>query len=191
MVAALLTAVSLSPPATAAPPQPDRATVEQLLSGVEDLPTRQDLLRLGAGVDAVLRQIVEHPSARALARTRAITALRFFPSKTTRTTLLAVIAQGRGVTRPSLALLDLEQAAVAYAIVAGPAALAALEPLLIHANLDVRASAAEAVRRTGHPRAEALLARRARLDPSATVRQQIQRELTRLRRARRMAAQPR
>lgn len=175
------------PAAAQDPPPPDRRAVELALSDHETLLSKERLLRLGPGVEGVLRQLVTSPSRRALARSRAIAALRFFPSKETRTALLGVIRTARKVIKPSVALIDLQEAAVSYAVVAGPASLATVSGLLRHANLDVRSSAAEAVRLSRHPRAEAVLLARVKRDPSATVRYRIQRELKLLRSGRRGA----
>jgi HEAT repeat protein len=182
----ILAALLLSPALEAAAQDlPQRETVEQALIGIHDLADKKSLSSLGPGVDVVLQKIVTHPSHRALARTRAISALQHFPSAAARAVLLAVIKRGRKLTKPSLALLDLERAAVSYAVVAGPAGLPELQRLLTHANLDVRGTAAQAVRLTRHPRAEALLTGRLKRDSSATVRHAIKRQLELLRQKRR------
>jgi len=180
-----LAALLLGQPPAAAQDLPQREAVEQALMEIHDLDNKQQLQSLGAGVDVVLLQIVAKPSHRALARTRAISALQHFPSKAARAALLTVIKRGRKLTRPSLALHDLERAAISYAVIAGPAALPQLSRLLTHVNLDVRASATEALRLSRHPRAEALLTGRLKRDRSATVRHAIKRQLELLRLERR------
>lgn len=166
--------LALCSAAYAAPPP--RATVEQVLSGIEFIPTRQALLSLGPDVDRVLRDIVARPSRRRLARTRAISLLRHFPSKATRAALLNVIRANTRAVK-GLPLVDLQQALVSYAVAAGPASLSVCRPFLDHKHMDVRFEAARALRLGGNPRALPLLQRRKQVESSPMVRHQLTRQI--------------
>jgi HEAT repeat protein len=147
-----------------------------MLSNHERVPDRAELRALGPDVDAVLREIIEQPSHRLLARTRAIALLGEFRSKTNAKLLLQVIKDNAEVRR-GLGLIDLQHALIAYAAQRGPKALEVLEPFLSHAKLDVRARAARAVRVAGGPEAKRALKLQLDNEPSATVRVEIQRQL--------------
>ena len=174
-VAALL----LAPLAAAA--EPDRDRLELMLSDIERVPGKADLSRLGPGVDAVLRDIARSPNpARMLASTRAIAVLRHFPSPKTATVLRSLLHRLRQVTRPGVALINLQQALTSYAVVAGPAAMKEIEPLLSHSRIDVRHAACEAVRPTGSPQAGQVLRKRRVLERAPLVLHQIERQLRRI-----------
>lgn len=172
-----------SAPAAADPPQSltPRAKLERILNAVEGIPGARTLKQLFPDVAHLLRQIVERPSRRALSRTRALTVLRHFPSPETEATLAAAVAQhsreGKG-----LALLDLQQALSSYAVVKGPKALDLVQPFLAHPSRDVRYEAAEAVRLSRSPRAEAVLQARLSEEKAPMVRHQLQRQITLTRR---------
>ena len=178
----LVLAAVLMWPATGLARTPDRDTVELVLSSHERIPSRSELLRLGPGVEAVLHRIVEHPSRRALARNRALTVLRQFPSKATRALLARQIQRTRRHTRPGVELLDLQQAVTSYAVVAGAKALPVCRALLSHPQPDVRTAAATAVRRTRSPKAANVLDKRLQIEPSAMVRAELRQQLRVLRR---------
>jgi hypothetical protein len=173
--------ILLMPLSAAAHPATARDRVELALSGIEasSLPSKAQLLRLSPAVDQLLRDIVERPSRRALARTRALWALRDFPSATTSATLLKVI-QTTAKLNHNLARLDLQQALTSYAAVAGPKSLDVTAPFLAHASIDVRHAAAAAVALSRSPAARQLLAARHKVEPSATVRHQLERQLAAL-----------
>jgi hypothetical protein len=160
--------------------------VELALSAIETVPDRAALMRLHPEVDVVLRQIVASPTAPPLARSRALTVLRHFPSDATRATLKAAIDHSlratRGQTRLSVELLDLQQALVSYAVTAGPAALAVVQPQLSHWNDGVRLAAAVAVRMTRSQQALPLLQARLKLETSAAVKLRLGGEIEGLRR---------
>lgn len=153
-----------------------RPQVEQALSAIEGVPRKTELVRLGLGVDKVLQDIVAHPSKRVLARVRALTVLRYYPSKTTQALLRKEIAATQKAKR-GLPLIYLGQALRSYAVVVGPKAVSVVQPQLDHASIDVRVAAAEALRLSRAPTASAILAARAKHDPSATVRAELQRQL--------------
>jgi hypothetical protein len=168
---------AIAGPAAAA----DRNQVELALSDHESVPTRAALLRLDPKIDELLQKIVREPSSRPLARTRAISLLRLFPSKQSAATLRQVIRSARGV-KQGLPLLNLQQALASYAVVAGPPSLKLVRPFLDHACLDVRHAAAAAVRLGRHPAALSVLQQRLTLEQSPTVRHQIQGQIEILRR---------
>jgi len=163
--------------------EPLRERVERALSGIEHIPSQQDLLRLGPGVDRVLQQIVARPSRRALARNRAITLLRLFPSKETAATLRRVIETARK-SKLGLDQLNLRQALTSYAVTHGPRSLGLLRPFLAHPSMDVRYDAAEAVRLSRSPAALAVLQQRLGLERAPMVKHQLQRQVELIQRPR-------
>lgn len=180
-----LAAFSSAAVAGPGPEQPLQEQVELLLSGIESIPSKATLQGLHPQVAAELRRIVEQPGVgRELARTRALTVLRAFPGKATAATLRGFIQRRskatRGQAKTSLALLNLQQAVKTYAVVAGPSALALLQPFLSHDNADLRVAAAEAVRLSGGRGARALLQSRVRMERSERVRHQLQVQLKRM-----------
>jgi hypothetical protein len=170
---------------------PLRARIERALSAFEHVPTRAELLALSPDVETVLlevaREAVDEARTPPLARNRAITVLRFFPSEKARAALAAVVQKNRRA-RPGVGLLDLEEALVSYAVVAGPRALGLVAPFLSHENEDVRSSAVDALAASRNPRAVALLSARRSIEPSGAVRLRI--DLATSRQSRR-AAPPR
>ena len=158
----------------------ERGRLELALSGIEHVPGKAELLRLSPRAPELLREIVERPSRKALARNRALSVLRLFPSAATARTLRAVVEANRAA-KNGIARLDLEQALVSYASVAGPGSVELVRPFLAHASLDVRVTAVSALVATRSPRALGLLEGRRRDEPSATVRARIDRELAGLR----------
>ena len=154
-----------------------RSRVERSLSVIEKGASKAALLRVyGADVEGVLREIVAKPSRAVLARVRALTALRYFPSKATRELLAAEIAKTKRKRR-GLELVYLQQALRSYAVVTGKAAVATVVPLLSHSSIDVRIAAGEALRLSASPKARALIAARLARDSSATVRAELTRQL--------------
>jgi hypothetical protein len=178
---AALTLIVWLPSSPRAGPVTPRERVELALSGIEaaDLPTKAQLLRLSPVVDEVLRDIVERPSRRALARSRAMWALRDFASPATAATLHKVILKN-AKSADGLARLDLQQALTSYAAVVGPKSLGVTAPFLSHASIDVRHAAAFAVALSRGPAARALLVARRKVEPSATVRHQLDRQIAAL-----------
>jgi hypothetical protein len=175
-----LVALALLLHSTGAGAAPERQQVEQTLSGVEWIPTKQQLLRLGPDVDQVLRQIALQPQGKSLARNRAITLLRFFPSKATASVLEQVITKNQAALKGP-PVLHVKQALVSYAVVRGPDALKLIHPFLTHKVPDLRYSAVEAVRRSRSPKALALLEARKKLEPSPIVKHHLLRQITHLR----------
>jgi hypothetical protein len=160
---------------------PDRKTVELALSHHESIPNKQVLLGLGPDVQSVLQDIVRHPSHRVLARTRAITVLRLFPSTST-ASLLKTVIQRNIKAQKGLALLELRLALASYAVVQGPSSLELIRPYLAHPNMDMRYWAAEAVRLSRSSEAKELLEKRHELEQSPRIRLQLQRQLDLIRR---------
>lgn len=156
-----------------------REAVEASLMDYESVPGKEELLALSSRVDAVLRDIVERPSPRALARVRAVAVLRYFPSAATVATLRRVIERSARATAGS-AVLELQAALSAYALTAGPSAVPLLRPFLAHANVDLRELAASALALTRSPAVRPLLERRLGVELSPMVRRRLQRELGRL-----------
>jgi len=178
----ILLALVLSSASTARAESP-RERLEILLSNHERVPGREMLLSVSPDAERLLQEIVLKPSARMLARNRAIAVLRAFPGAATARLLREVIhtsARGQG----GLARLDLQQALSSYAVVAGPGSLEVIKPFLAHPSQDVRYAAVSAVGLVQSPRALTLLEARRRAEPSAMVRHRLERELGRRRHAR-------
>jgi hypothetical protein len=176
----LLTLALLLPlTAAAAPP---RAEVERSLMGFEHVPNKQELLRLAPDVDQVLREIaLKPPARRMLARNRAITLLRLFPSKANAAALKKIIAE-TAKSKIGLDQLHLQQALASYAVVAGPASLAVVKPYLAHQSMDVRYAAVEAVRLSRSKQAVVVLQAREPLEKAPMVQHQLRRQIELLRR---------
>ncbi len=155
-----------------------RDRVELALSSHERLPDRQQLLRMAPDVDRVLREIIEQPSRRALARARALLLLGQFPSAASERTLRQVI-RARASASGGLPALELQQALAGYVAVAGKASLEVLRPFLAHAQVDVRRAAVGLVGQLRTPRALQLLQARRAVESSPMVRVRIERELAR------------
>lgn len=169
---ALVCAALLRAPAVHAAP-----TLAQELSAIEWVPTKAALLRHGADVDARLRAIAA--SGPALARNRALSALRYFPSATNAKFLRGVVERYRR-SSGGLPLLYLHQALSSYAAVVGPAALPYVAAFLPHSSVDVRCHAAEAVRLSRSPRARATLLARFRVEESPMVKAELLQQLRQL-----------
>lgn len=163
-------------PAVRAEGRIDRRQLEQVLSAIEGVPNKAALAALGVNMEQAVQDIVARPSRRVLARVRALTVLRYYPSKTTQALLRKEIAATQRA-KSGLPLIYLAQALRSYGVVVGPKALAVLQPQLTHPSIDVRVAAAEALRLSRAPSARALLAARAKHDASATVRAELSRQL--------------
>jgi hypothetical protein len=175
--AALVLSLAGTPAARADRSSDDpRARIERALSQIERVPTRAELLAISPRAERVLVEIARGGTAHALARSRAITALRHFPSETTAAVLAGVVRKNRG-TRPGVALLDLEEALVSYAAVAGAASIPLVRPFLAHENVDVRAAAVDAIGSIRGIEARRLLVERRTVETSGSVRKQIDRRL--------------
>jgi len=180
-LAALVTLATIATPTAAAPPP--RAAVERVLSAIEKMPSKTALLRLyGPDFEKTLQAIVTTPSRAVLARVRALTTLRYFPTARTRELLRAEIAHTKGA-KNGLPLVYLGQALRSYAIVAGPKALPTIVPLFVHPSIDIRVAVGEALRLSHTPTARTLIAARAKHDPSATVRAELSHQLALIDRA--------
>jgi hypothetical protein len=153
-----------------------RDQLELVLSTRESLPTKTMLLALGteAELERALHQIVREPSRRRLARNRALTILRQFPSRATAKLLALVIAASRSATK-GLATIDLAEALLSYGAVARFSAEPVVVSLLGHPNLDVRIVAAQALILSGAPAAQAKLKFRLDAETNALVRRELQR----------------
>ncbi|MFH1132237.1 MAG: HEAT repeat domain-containing protein [Pseudomonadota bacterium] len=172
--AALIWAILLVPQVASA--KTNREKIELLLSGIEYVPSKEALMQLGTDIDGVLRDIVAKPSARRLARTRALTALRWFPSKATEDLLHSVIL-ANSKAKKGLALLNLGKALCSYAVIAGPKSLKISLPFLSHPSPELRYRSARAVLLSKSPDARAILVKLLEKEPSAMVRHQIKKQI--------------
>ena len=172
-------AAALLPAAVAAAPSA-RERIEALLSHYERQPSREALLAITPEAERVLQDMIQRPSMRVLARTRAIAMLRLFPSTRTAAVLretVQVSARASG----GVAFLDLKAALSSYAAVAGPASIDLIQPFLAHSSMDVRYAAVASLASVRSPRVAPLLEARRRVETSPMVRHHLERELTRLR----------
>ena len=144
--------------------------VEELLSGVDSVPSRTELDD-AAGTDAEAELLVlaaEGSSADTGIRIRALRALAMYPSTESQTTLSTVIetrAGGGGVDT-----LYLRAAMRSLAVIATTDAVDTIAALLTHDSRDVRAAAARALAITGSPAAVPLLRDRLGVEPTLQVR---------------------
>lgn len=161
----------------------DRDELEQMLSDYERIPKKAELLHLGPGPDleAMLRNIILHPSPRALARIRAISVLQYFPSAANAAVLRNVIQGYNRKALTGVALLELQNALPSYAVVAGPKSLDLIQPFLTHSNVDVRYSAANATALSRSPLTLNILMRRYKIESSPIVQRQLDKQIKMLR----------
>ncbi|MCA9668608.1 MAG: hypothetical protein KC503_23610 [Myxococcales bacterium] len=181
LVAVPLAAVAAPGLAAAETPfGPSRAAVELALSAYESVPSGDALVRqFGPAVVDVLVDIVAQPGKNALARNRALTALRVFATPQVKKALAGAVSRNKS-GKTAMQRFLLAQALPSYAAVVGPQSLGELTPLLLHSQIDVRRAALEALRLSRAKNARALIAERARVDSSALVRHSAKRELSRL-----------
>lgn len=177
LIASLALALLLARVAGAESP---RERLELLLSDHERLPGRAELLAISPQAPHLLREMVEKPSARALARSRALALLRLFPGAETARVLREAI-RTRARSGGGLALLELQQALSSYAVVAQVASLRVVQPFLSHPSPDLRHAVVGALGLVRSPRVLPLLEARLASEPSAMVRHRIEVELRRLR----------
>jgi hypothetical protein len=167
-------------PATAAAAPPARERIESMLSHIERVPGREQLLAASPDAEKLLRDLVQRPSTRVLARTRAIALLRFFPSPATAAVLRELCKPAAASKAVGVAFLDFRAALGSYAVVAGPAAIEVIQPLLAHSSMDVRLAAVRALSELRSPRVLGLLEARRRVETAPTVKHFLEREVARL-----------
>jgi hypothetical protein len=179
---ALLSLVALALlPASAVAAPPARERIESLLSHIERVPGREQLLSASPDAEKILQDIVQRPSTRMLARTRAIALLRYFPSPATSALLRELCRPAAASKAVGVAFLDFRAALGSYAVVAGPASIDVIQPLLAHSSMDVRLAAVRALAEVRSPRVLGLLEARRRVETAGTVRHFLEREVARLR----------
>ncbi|MSP54993.1 MAG: HEAT repeat domain-containing protein [Myxococcales bacterium] len=141
-----------------------RDRVLDLVSGYEDAPTRDELFKLGDGVDLALIDIANDASVGRTRRSSAVWALGFFPTDTTHTYVLGVVqdAQADSLLRRS--------ATWALCTGWGDAALSEVAPSLKSDDAQLRNQAVRAVAKVGTPAALVTLQQRLPLESSAMVR---------------------
>lgn len=155
----------------------DRRAVEQSLNGIETIPSPSALRSLGPNVDVVLRAIVSDGKP-SLGRNRAITLLRFFPSKQSEAVLLRVIEETRKAK--GAALVDLQQAVGSYSVLAKARALPLLRSLISHKNIDVRYQVARSLGAIKNAESKAILLQQRKAERSGTVLAAVNRSLAEL-----------
>lgn len=177
--AALLVATTLASPSNDALATPKRQTprqaVEQLLMGIEYVPTAEELKRLSTDVDRTLIDIASDGKSHGLARTRAVYALGLVPSLDGRRFLQALLVDKREA-RVGLDL-GLLKAAARTVGVFGTEAAADLLPLVDHPVAQVRSAVAAGLARTGSPHAHSTLEQMLVVERDHDVRQEVARVL--------------
>jgi HEAT repeat protein len=162
-----------------APTSPERAQAQAatispdgvlaMLSGFEEVPTREDWRALGRGVLPVLARIADDDQHPGYVRIRAVQAAAAFATPA-----------ARGILRR--ALRDREPLVVREATLAmqqafGGSALADVAPLLAHRDTAVREAAIRALGAMKTEAARAHLRRRLASEPDAALREEIERAL--------------
>ena len=149
---------------------PLRADLLEALGGYEDLPTAEQLQALGDGVEAELMAIADDKAVPSSRRSRAISALQYFPSPASRTFLDAhVDAADKGILR--------RKAVLALGAGFGAAAVPKLQSAFDDTDPLVRVAVAQALGMVGDASAkEALNGRLAKEDQDA-VREAISKAL--------------
>lgn len=177
----LLSLVAVTILASSAYASISREQLELILSDYERVPAKNQLLHLDANVANILRDIVAHPSSRALARVRAVSLLQQFPATATAELLRSIIQKKNKPTLNGVGLLELQEALISYAVVTGPKSLSVIKPFLNHTDQEVRFSATRAVALSRSSAALELLTRQYRKEPSKIIRHQLEKQIKTLR----------
>ena len=151
--------------------KPERAVVEQLLMGIEYVPTAADLKRLGPGVDRVLLSIASDEKAFGLKRLRAVYALGVVRSPAGLEYLRALLVEKRDATY----CLDLGmlKASLRSLGAYGPETAVDLMPFLDANGPEARMAAAQGLARGGSPYARAALDQRILAERDPEVRRVV------------------
>ncbi len=168
-------AVALASSLVAAPAEaqagPTRASVRQLLSGIEDVPTDADWRRVGDRALPLLIELYNDPREAPYVRLRAVGATAAFPVPAVRTFLRAV------ARAPEQSDLFVAEAVEALARGFGAAAVPDVAAFLGHEEPVVREAAARALARVGGDDARRALRERLRVEPLDYVRETLTRAL--------------
>lgn len=143
-----------------------REPVLTALSGVEDVPTADNLRALGSGVEAELLEIAQDANVARTRRARAVQALGWFPSPASR----SFLEQTLGVTDRLMA----RKAAYALANGWGNDAVPVLTIALGNDDVQLRDAAARALAIVGSSAADAALRERLSVETNETVQATIQ-----------------
>lgn len=149
---------------------PQRDVVLDVLSGIEQPPTHEDLLALGDGVTAELLEIAVDTAVPATRRGRAITALAFFPTDPVRDFLVSQLAEGEPA-------LFRRKAAGALAAGWGVAALPLLQGALSDSDAQLRIATVGALAQIDDEAARTMLQERLVTEPDLTVKDTITKAL--------------
>jgi HEAT repeat protein len=154
-----------------------RAGVEaHLRAGAFQATTPQDWRALGPGTDRTLCDVARDSKADPLIRSRAVSALAYFPTATSRKLLEETIEKKASSRDPDDRLL-VRKAAVALGWIGGTATPLRLAPLLEHPDPDVRIDAAVGLGLTRMASAADPLRKRFDVESEPRVRAQIGRQL--------------
>jgi hypothetical protein len=153
------------------PSDPLQASISSLFNGYEDMPSKEDLLRLG-GADSVreaLIGIAQDPSQPTIRRLRAVSMLALFPADSTAEALEGAM-EGSDLMR--------REAVKAYGYAFGEGAVQKLEAMMAHPDPFTRVNSMQALGRIGSPRALAAIDARAKIEPEEHVRKAAGRALS-------------
>lgn len=141
--------------------------VMDLLNAYEATATADQLKALGEGVDAELMAIADDSGVAPSRRGRAVTALQYFPSETSKNWLAT-----RLVDDAAEAIVR-RKAALSLGVVAGAEGVTALTTALSATDAQLRIAAAQALGKVGTPEAVAALQGRLANEPETAVRMAI------------------
>lgn len=170
LLAAVL-GLALLVPASASATPPSKAQLRALLSGFEHTPDAQTWRALGPEALPVLIDLYDDADAPQYVRLRSVHAVSFYPSPATRTFLLAV------ARAPGQSDLFVRQAVLSIGRAFGARAVDDIRPFLSHEEPVVREGAATALGRVHTGAALSALRGRLSVEPSAQVREVIERSL--------------
>lgn len=146
-----------------------REPVLAALSGIEDVPSADDLRAIGDGVDAELLELAQDQSLSHTKRARAVHALGWFPTDSNQAWLKSTLAADD-------ALLA-RKAAYALANGWGDAAVPLLQPALASTDVQLRLATVRALGNVGTAPARAALDARLQVEANAEVKDTIRQTL--------------
>ena len=154
----------------------ERDAVLKLIGASERPPSQRDLRALGDGVDGVLIALADDAKLDAKMRARAVSALAFVPTATSRAFLGKLVGKS-AAAKDATDVLLIRRAALALGWQGGSATPPLLADLLQHTDPEVRVDAALALALTRLSSAADLLRARLDVESDGRVRGHITRQL--------------
>ena len=146
-----------------------RAPVLSALSGIEDVPSADDLRSIGDGVEAELMELAQDSALAPTQRARAVHALGWFPSDGSRALLLSTLSSGDSLLA--------RKAAYALANGWGDASVPLLQPALASADVQLRIATVRALDGVGTESARGALGGHLTVEANAEVAATIRKAL--------------